>query len=206
MTPYLTLGGEQDLPPSMRVWTRIVRVDAAHVLELRDPNDGQGSDPATKSRYQYLWAGGRLWRRHLPPAPLDLAASDTSHDAWADAGMPAWEPCDRSWQPRSVIEEYAEQMAAAPRQLGVAVLRRLPILSPAADTMMHRIGARYIHTVDLPVEPELVVVVGPITGAWYDVPLPPCPDCGGALQWAEAGWVPGARECAACGSLFAVEA
>ncbi len=31
--------------------------------------------------------------------------------------------------------------------------------------------------------------------AWYDVPLPPCPDCGGDLKWAESGNVPGTRRC-----------
>lgn len=40
---------------------------------------------------------------------------------------------------------------------------------------------------------------------WFSPPLPPCPDCGGVLQWAEAGYVPGARQCASCRSLFSVE-
>ena|SRR3990167_1223411 len=37
--------------------------------------------------------------------------------------------------------------------------------------------------------------MGPITGAWWDMPLPPCPDCGGDLVWYEAGYVPGTRRC-----------
>lgn len=32
-----------------------------------------------------------------------------------------------------------------------------------------------------------------------DGPLPPCPDCGGEIVWAEAERVPGSRECAGCG-------
>ena len=32
-----------------------------------------------------------------------------------------------------------------------------------------------------------------------DNELPPCPDCGGKLRWAEFGRMPGARECADCG-------
>lgn len=32
--------------------------------------------------------------------------------------------------------------------------------------------------------------------AWYDAPLPTCPDCGGDLIWWEAGYVPGTRACA----------
>lgn len=35
-------------------------------------------------------------------------------------------------------------------------------------------------------------------------PLPPCPDCGGILEWAEAGRVPGWRQCADCGAEFTV--
>jgi hypothetical protein len=41
--------------------------------------------------------------------------------------------------------------------------------------------------------------------AWWDIPLPPCPDCGGELVWDEAGHVPGTRLCMGCGSLFSVQ-
>ncbi len=60
---------------------------------------------------------------------------------------------------------------------------------------------------------------GRIVGAWYDMPLPKCPDCGGDLVWDEAGHVPGTRACAGtpredgsyphnggCGSIFHAEA
>ena len=40
--------------------------------------------------------------------------------------------------------------------------------------------------------------------AWWEVPLPPCPDCKGSLVWAEAGYVPGTRQCSECSSLFSV--
>lgn len=46
---------------------------------------------------------------------------------------------------------------------------------------------------------------------WYEVPLPPCPDCGGALAWGEVGYVPGTRRCVGrspqggCGSMFSVD-
>ena len=32
-----------------------------------------------------------------------------------------------------------------------------------------------------------------------------CPDCGGTWVWAEAGNVPGTRECTSCGSQFSVQ-
>ena len=43
----------------------------------------------------------------------------------------------------------------------------------------------------------LVVDMGPLRPgqAWWDVPLPPCPDCGGDLTWDEAGHAPGTRKC-----------
>lgn len=31
--------------------------------------------------------------------------------------------------------------------------------------------------------------------AWWEIPLPQCPDCGGDLVWYEAGYVPGTRAC-----------
>jgi hypothetical protein len=69
--------------------------------------------------------------------------------------------------------------------------------------------------------PDVEVVAGPVTSYWWDVPLPPCPDCGGDLVWYEAGYVPGARRCmgapisrdehgpayaqdGGCGSMFSV--
>jgi hypothetical protein len=31
--------------------------------------------------------------------------------------------------------------------------------------------------------------------AWWDIPLPLCPTCGGNLVWFEAGYAPGTRKC-----------
>lgn len=41
----------------------------------------------------------------------------------------------------------------------------------------------------------LDIDMGGIDGAWWTVPLPACPDCGGDLVWYEAGYVPGTRKC-----------
>lgn len=46
---------------------------------------------------------------------------------------------------------------------------------------------------------------GPGLSAWWEVPLPACPDCGGELAWSEFGGVPGERRCKGCDSLFVVE-
>ena len=37
--------------------------------------------------------------------------------------------------------------------------------------------------------------MGKVEGAWWDVPLPQCPDCGDDVVWYEAGYVPGTRKC-----------
>jgi len=51
----------------------------------------------------------------------------------------------------------------------------------------------------------LKVDMGIVLTAWFDIPLPPCPDCGAGLAEAEAGHVPGSRKCQGCGSFFSVE-
>jgi hypothetical protein len=40
--------------------------------------------------------------------------------------------------------------------------------------------------------------------AWWDIPLPLCPKCGGNLVWYEAGYVPGTRKCKTCRELYMV--
>jgi len=50
----------------------------------------------------------------------------------------------------------------------------------------------------------LDVDMGPMDGAWWEVPLPPCPDCGGKVVRYEACCGPATRRCAACGSVFNV--
>jgi hypothetical protein len=53
-------------------------------LEMRDPNDGQSSDPRDKVRYQYtIDSDGCLMARHLPPESVG--------SAWSDIGIPEWE-------------------------------------------------------------------------------------------------------------------
>lgn len=70
---------------------------------------------------------------------------------------------------------------------------------------VHRVGGAYVDAGDAT---AVHVDLGelPEGGAWWDVPLPACPDCGrDQLVWADAGLVPGARACVGCGSHFSVE-
>ena len=61
-------------------WTR---VHDDGMLELRDPNSGQSSNPADKPRHQYRLADGYFVSRCLPPESVG--------DAWEDIGEPEWE-------------------------------------------------------------------------------------------------------------------
>jgi predicted RNA-binding Zn-ribbon protein involved in translation (DUF1610 family) len=81
-----------------------------------------------------------------------------------------------------------------------AFLRRERLYVGGSNGHTCRVGAEYGQPDD-----GLLVEMGPVTGAWYDVPLPACPDCGGEVVWAEAGYVPGTRQCTGCGSLFSVQ-
>jgi len=68
-----------------------VRIHDDGTLEMRDPNDGQCADPRGKIRHQYrIDARGAVLARSLPP--------ETVGDAWADIGVPEWEP--RTTPPR----------------------------------------------------------------------------------------------------------
>lgn len=42
-------------------------------------------------------------------------------------------------------------------------------------------------------------------GGWEHLQEGRCPDCGGTWVWYEAGYVPGARKCRQCGSMFLAE-
>lgn len=175
---------EPNTPPSRR-YNRLVTVGFVDVLEMRDPNDGQSHDPATKARHQYLLAGGMLWSRRLPP--------ETVGDAWVDTGVPRWEPMTHRPPAPSLILDYAEGARAA----RVAIVTRQRMQRDGVDGFVVR--SAWADADDCE---DVKVVAGPITDAWHDVPLPPCPDCGGDLVWYEAGYVPGTRKC--CGTPVAV--
>ena len=83
--------------------------------------------------------------------------------------------------------------------MNVAFLRRERLYTRDADGYEVQVGEM------MTPDDGLRIDMGPVTGAWYDVPLPSCPDCGADLMWFEAGYVPGPRQCAGCGSLFSVQ-
>ena len=81
-------------------------------------------------------------------------------------------------------------------------LTRLETYSDGDQAPEYRVRGHYTQKCP-PIDIEMGQV--PPGGAWWTIPLPPCPDCRGVLEWAEAGHVPGARECATCRSLFLVD-
>lgn len=169
---------EPDTPPSER-YSRLVDVGRARVLELRDPNEGQGGGPAAKTRHQYVRAGGLLWRRRLPPESMG--------EEWMDQPGPVpWEPLDSLPLSPHVLRDYWAEAG----ELRVALVRRQP-MQAAGETVYQVRG----ETVSADEVPDVEIPAGPVTWAWWEVPLPPCPDCGGDLVWWEAGYVPGTRRC-----------
>lgn len=195
---------EPDTLPSQR-YNRIVSVGKGHVLELRDPNSGQGGGPKDMPRHQYARAGGHLWTRRLPP--------ETVGDEWID-GSARWERVmPRHIQMPHPILEWSREGHEFP----LVVMRRQRFYS-AEDDVEYMIRGEYVD-----VDSEgLEWPCGPCIASWWDVPLPPCPDCGGDVVWWEAGYVPGTRRCVGkpirksggqpaynpdggCGSMFAVD-
>lgn len=197
---------EPDTPPTMR-FNRIVDLGYGYVLEMRDPNEGLGGGPETKTRHQYARTADRLWRRRLPPESVG--------DEWED-GPARWElvhgvPIDK---PNPLHSWYCEGHV-----FPLVIMRRL-LFHSASGFDEVCIRGRYFEA-DL-VEDEETWPAGPCVDSWWDVPLQPCPDCGGDVVWYEAGYVPGARRCmgvptgrreegtvydadGGCGSMFTVD-
>jgi len=85
---------------------------------------------------------------------------------------------------------------------GALLLSRLPHFTSDGGTF-YKIGHREVEARE---ERDVRVSIAAIPAGtpWWEVKLPPCPDCSGLLTWHEAGLVPGARRCVACGSIFTV--
>ena len=175
--------GAADIPPSMR-YHRIILIDTgAPILEMRDPNDGQGSGPATKSRHQYLLAGGLLYTRHLPPAP-ETWSPDA--DTWrGEDGPRRWELCGGTGRPTGILRDYV----AAARHLDIAPDRPGVECRIESRDLDGR-GVRDHEVYYLPPSPEDYWRA--VTGCAC-----PVPGCGQTVVWWEAGYVPGYRVCLA---------
>lgn len=165
---------EADLPPSARKWARVIRPNGLPVLELRFRNSVLDADPASKPRYQYLVMGGVLWRRRLPPAPLEDVHDETP---WVDTPL-RWELYDAG----GLVGEWAEREGAA----------RTVRIQPAAYQVHRDIHGDGGDTYDAYAMPprDPWDMWAAITGA-------PCPveGCDQTLVWYEAGYVPGYRVC-----------
>lgn len=99
------------------------------------------------------------------------------------------------------------------------VVKRQPMQGPLG--LVYFVQGRYVSADDA-ADVAVISEEKPDSCGWWEVPLPPCPDCGGDLVWWEAGYVPGTRKClgqpeghedglplydqdGGCGSLFTVE-
>lgn len=173
---------EAHLPPSARTWARVITVDYRTILELRDPNDGLGADPATRTRHQYLVARGGIWKRRLPPAPLDSVHDVTprengSDDLWRLADIPR----------NSHVHIWATDHGF--------VWRDRPRHTPREITVTDTSDGGQTY------EPHRAWQMPPThpTDHWADITDVRCPHqrCRQTLVWYEAGYVPGYRVCMA---------
>lgn len=133
-------------------------------------------------------------------ASLCLLALDSDQEhTVCSFPFPAW----------TLLSEAARRWAALPLEVATGeasmgdvtrevVLNRM--VHQVDGETVYRIGRDYVDAEGQDVE----LLAGPVGRTWWEVPLPACPDCGGVLAWAEAGLVPGARECSGCGSRFMV--
>lgn len=78
-------------------------------------------------------------------------------------------------------------------------LQRLPWPTGKAGTRTYVVRGSLLDDA-----PDIDVPMGSLRGTWWDLPLPPCPDCGGTLAWSRVGSAQSARLCRRCGSLFRV--
>lgn len=175
---------DADRPPSRGRWVRALPWSPRRpweVVEIRDPNEGTGTDPSLRSRHQYMVAAGTAWSRRLPPAPLSKPDDESP---WADDPHASeW----RLWCPSGPLAEWARAQGWDPlRQPSTT-----PILLTVEDTLD---GGRTWEELSAWTMPPRSP-----TDAWAAVTGAPCPvpDCDQTLVWYEAGYVPGYRVCMA---------
>ncbi len=164
----------------------IVKMHPAHVYGP-ESCDIQLEDPARLLR--------RVWLMSFDPGP----------------GRRFWLADEWNAEREAHIQSAREQ-ADRPERMCVmsdicVILRRARLHSagPDGDEVTARVSGE---TVDFDSAPTVEIDMGSTEHppqAWWEIPLPPCPDCGGEIIWAEAGHAPGTRECTRCKSLFQCE-
>jgi len=174
-----SLSNERGTSPSQRKWAREIVLRGSLVLEMRDPNDGAGSDPATKTRHQYTVQRLYLWRRRLPPAPLDQPEDETP---WQDE--PAWWELATATGP---LAQWALERGAA----GINLARLPEVVELTSDEDIDGTGRGGRRAFAMPPADPW--------DFWGDITSVPCPvpGCRQTLVWYEAGYVPGYRVCMA---------
>lgn len=124
-------------------------------------------------RHQLIVVAREVLSRVLPP--------ETVGDEWAVVGRPRWEPAGWSTRP-GVVQAYLDWAGEeSPGPTGPATT--------------------YVDNLDGTSERSYRAWPTHIPG-WAGITDIPCPRCTGTIRWAEAGRVPGARECDGCGAQY----
>lgn len=148
------------------------------ILQSIDPNDGQSSDPADKTRHQYTLVNGLLVSRKLPPEAVGNRWRGERH-------APDWEsiPWPRHW---TLLMEWAAHV------IGREPVSELGYVS-TGGAMSYGTLAHQADQIRMVWRKSLIVIHG------TDWPQQvACPHCRGWIVWAEAGYVPGYRKCTDC--------
>lgn len=180
-------------------WNRLI---GSSIIESRDPNDGQSSDPRDKSRHQYTLVNGILLARVLPPESVGERWRDPATGKF-QRRAPAWESIDvpAEWP---LVADWIEHVTGdTPRPWSMGGVMafaegRNPISSYDADGRYigggyDREGNRLYQPVTMVWMRALIEVHGT---SWPQQVA--CPHCQDWIVWAEAGYVPGWRICRGC--------
>ena len=154
----------------------------------------------------------------LPPSALGIApgADPWWHAHWeppaperidVDPERPVYRPLPGARaQPGATVHAWGPSVDGARAYLGCGEL--MGMLRRERTYVVDGYGgvAHYcVSGVDVPAADHADVALPIVADSdrRYLPAYPNCPDCGGEVEWAEAGRVPGSRECAQCGSTFA---
>lgn len=156
-------------------WNRLI---GNSILQSINPNDGQSSDLADKSRYQYTLVNGVLLRRHLPPEAVgDKWLDDPDASAWQQIEVPMW-PLILDWLSWIELQFGIEKEPCDLQLYGVNYHNYAHLVKPMAMPVWRKSRIEICNS--------------------YWPQTVPCPHCHDWLVWAEAGYVPGYRICRGC--------
>ena len=139
-------------------------------------------------------AGAAPWWRPLPAPEAPEGAPDRA--VYLPAGADALGPLMHAWG--AVYDADPATGEPAREYLGVGRLlghvQRERFYDRDTDTAYFEVAGEWREAIQS--DDVVLPIVESLAGPVYLPDYPRCPDCGGRIEWAEAGGVPGSRRCA----------